>query len=170
MALSTVVKSFQDGSLVIEDGTGTPLSITVQFEMGDFSLSGLSANQQEVSAYESRGKFKTLRHTTRTYPTVSFSAMAAEFSEDSTGTLADALLKNGTVWSAAVSTLGTGLPYTVKMTFNVEGTDFGDAADGQIVLDDVYATIDFAEGDPNSFSVSGTVYGAITGDLAVDTP
>lgn len=170
MALSTVIKNFTDGGLLIEDGTDTPLSLTVAFENGDFAVSGLASQLSEVAAYESRGSFKTLRHTTRTYPSGSFSAMMAEFSEDSTGTIADALLKQGTKWSAAVSTLGTGLPYTVDLTFVVEGTNFGDGADGTFTLEDCYCTIDFAEGDPNTFSISFTVYGDITGDIALTAP
>ena len=31
-----------------------------------------------------------------------------------------------------------------------------------ITLDDVVLSVDFSEGDPNSFSLSGTVYGSIT--------
>lgn len=171
MALSTVIKNFTDGSLTIADGTGTPLEITVQFENGDFSVSGLSPQLREVAAYESRGSFNTLRHTNRTYPSGSFTAKAAEFSEDSVGTLADAILQQGTVWAAALSTLGANADvYTVDLQFTVEGTDFGDAADGALTLEDCYCTIDFAEGDPNSFTVNFVVYGDISGDISITAP
>ena len=41
MAISSVVKNFRDGTLLFEDGTGTPLALTVQYDEGNFSLSGL---------------------------------------------------------------------------------------------------------------------------------
>ena len=178
MALSTVVKNYQDGSLVLTDGTTpTPKSITVLLDQGDFSITGLAAKAQEVTAYESRGLMKSLRHTTRTYPTFSFTAMVSDFSENDTGTVADAILRNGTTWSDALSTstgASTGatnkIPYTLKLTFNLEKTDLGDSADEQFILDDCYVTIDMSEGDPNTFSISGTVYGSITGHLPVVTP
>ncbi len=167
MALGTNPLNFHAGAITISDGTGTPLSITVALGNGDFSIENLAAVLNEVNAYETRGKFSGLAHTNRVYPTFTFSAKVAEFSEDTTGTLADAILKNGTVWSAAVSTLGTGakLPYTVDIAFALEGTDYSNA-DTTATMADCYCTIAFAEGDPNTFSISGTVYGAITGDLA----
>lgn len=172
MALSTVIKNFTDGSLTISDGTTpTALSITVQFENGDFSITGLAAQLSEVAAYETRGGLSSLRHTNRVYPSGSFTAKMAEFSEDDTGTLADAVLKQGTTWAAAVSTLGANADVDTRdLTFAVEGTDFGDAADGSITLEDCYLTIDFSEGDPNTFTVNWTLYGDVTGDIAITAP
>lgn len=169
MALSTVIKNFTDGSLVIKDGTGTPLSLTVQFENGDFALSGLKAKLRETVAYESRGRFKGLRHTTRTYPTGSFSAHFAEFSEDATGTLGDAILKQGTKWAAAVSTSGANAEvYTVDLIFMVECSNHeSGVTDATFTLEDCECSIDFSEGDPSTFSVSFTCYGALTGDIAI---
>jgi len=72
------------------------------------------------------------------------------------------LTKRG-AFSSAVSTLGANAEvYAVKLTLTIEGTDHGDAADHTIVLDDCTCSVDFAEGDPNSLSVSFTCYGAIT--------
>jgi hypothetical protein len=51
--------------------------------------------------------------------------------------------------------------FGLKITLTIEGTNFGDVADHTIVMSGVHCTIDFSEGDPNSFSISGTVYGSI---------
>ena len=51
---------------------------------------------------------------------------------------------------------------TYKLTWTCEGTNFGDTADHILVLNDARVTVSISEGDPNSFSVSGIVYGAIT--------
>jgi len=169
VALSTVVKNMRDGSLTIKDGTGTPLSITVQFDTGDFSITGLKAKLAETTAYETRGQLRTVRHTTRIYPTGSFTAYMAEFSENSVGTLADAILKNGTVWSAAISTDAGGANadvYLVDLEFTCEGTDYGDSSDHIFGMTKCECVIDFSENDPNSFSVAFTCYGALTGGLA----
>jgi hypothetical protein len=167
MPASTTVKNWRDGSLIVEDGTGTPIDVTVKFENGDFSISGLSDSLHEVVAYQSRGELSSIRRTARTFPTFSFTAQMSEFTSATDNSLADAIMKNG-AFASAVSTLGASADvYTVKLTFRVEGTNFGDSADHSFTLDDCKCTIDFAEGDPNTFSVSGTVYGAIGGDLAI---
>lgn len=169
MALSTTIKNFCDGSLLINDATGTPLACTVPYSNGDFAFDGLSDTWKEVSAYETRGTFNTLRHTTRTYPTGSFSVKMSEFTNALTGVVTDALTKNG-AWASAVSTLGTGMPYCVKLTFTVEGTDFGDGADASVIFTNCRCTYGFAEGDPNTINVSFTCYGTSTGDLAPVLP
>ena len=46
--------------------------------------------------------------------------------------------------------------------WTVEGTNFGDAADHVLTANDVHITsCDIAEGDPNSYTISFTVYGAL---------
>jgi hypothetical protein len=163
MAHSTIVKNFGDGSITIEDGTTpTALDYTCSFDQGDLSITGLSATQREVTAYERRGVLKTVRHTTRTYPTGSFSLMLADLSDGTDETLVDILMKQG-AFSAAVSTLDANAEvYTTKITLTIEGTDHGDAADHTLVLDDVHCTVDVAEGDPNTVTVNFTVYGSVT--------
>ncbi len=159
MAISSVVKNFRDGTLTIEDGTGTPLDVIVQYEAGDFSLSGLTAGQKEVTTYMDRGDLGSVRHTNQTFPSLSFSAHMTDISDASEETLPDILLKQGSK-SSAVSTLGANADvYTVKLTWSI--AEPGGAAH-TVVLDDVYCSIDMSEGDPSSFSISGTVYGSIT--------
>lgn len=170
MAASTFVKNFTDGSLTLKDGTGTPITLVVPLEQGNFSLSGVMKKLRNVVAYESRGSRLTVRHTTRVYPTFSFSAYMAQFTAGaSAATIIDAFLKGAsTTFASAVSTLGASADvYTLDLAFSVEGTDFGDSADPTFTLEDCHCVFDFAEGDPNAFTVNGTVYGAITGDIAV---
>lgn len=167
MALSTTVKNFCDGTLTIADGAA--LTFAIPYSNGDFAFDGLSDKWAEVSAYETRGTFNNLRHTTRTYPTGSFSVKMTEFTNVTTGVLTDALAKNG-AWNAATGTLGTGLPYTVNLTFAVEGNDFGDGADHSVVFTKCRCTFGFAEGDPNTINVSFTCYGTVTGDLVPTSP
>ena len=162
MAISAVVKNFRDGTILIEDGTGTPLAVTVQYEAGDFSITGLNESNTDATTYLDRGELGSVRKTNRTFPTFSFSAHMTDLSDATNKTLWDVVNKTG-AFAAAVSTGGTSSDvYMLKVTFTVEGTNFGDSADHVLVLNNCHLALDFSEGDPNSFSLSGTVYGAIT--------
>jgi hypothetical protein len=162
MAQSTVIKNFRDGSLLFADNTGTPLTLAIQYEAGDFSIDNLNEGLVETTAYLDRGEFATLRKTNRVFPSFSFTAHMTDISDATDKLLYDLARKTG-AWTSAVSTLGANADaMTYKLTFTVEGTNFGDSADHTMVLNDCRITLSFSEGDPNSFSVSGIVYGAIT--------
>jgi hypothetical protein len=162
MAVSSVVKNFRDGTILIEDGTGTPLAVTVQWEAGDFSITSLNQGNVDATTYLDRGELGSVRKTSRTFPTFSFSAHMTDLSDATDKLLYDAVNKTG-AFSAAVSTGGTASDvYMLKVTLTIEGTNFGDSADHIMIMNNCHLSIDFAEGDPNSFTINGTVYGAIT--------
>lgn len=164
MAASTVIKHLYDGQIDLEDGaTPTPATLTAPFTVGDLSLTGLQETQNNVVAYETRGTLNSVRHSSRTYPSVSFSLHLADLSDGTDNTVVDFLLKQAS-YSSNVSTLGSNAEvYGIKVTLTIEGTDHGDSADHTIVMDDFVPTsVDIAEGEPNTVSVSGTVYGTIT--------
>jgi|TARA_R110002110_G_scaffold16328_1_gene71036 hypothetical protein len=160
MAHSTVLKNFRDGTLVVADGAA--LTHTVLYEEGNFSASGLVSGQKEVAAYMSRGDLASLRHTNQTFPSGSFTIHLADVSDATDSTLIDALTKQGS-WSAATSTLGASAEvYAVSLALTIEGTNHGDSADHSITMDDCHCSVDVAEGDPSSVSVSFTCYGTVT--------
>ena len=163
MPISSVIKNFRDGTLLIGDGTTpTPIDITIQYEAGDFSIDGLNEGLVETTAYLDRGVFATLRKTNASFPTFTFSAHFTDLSDSTSKTIYDVVRKTG-AFASAVSTLGANADaMTYKVTFTIEGTNFGDSADHVLVLNDCRLSVSIAEGDPTSFSVSGTVYGAIT--------
>ena len=162
MAQSTVIKNFRDGTLTFTDNTGTPLSLPIVYEAGDFSIDNLNEGLVETTAYLDRGEFATLRKTNRVFPSFSFSAHMTDLSDNTDKLLYDLARKTG-AFASAVSTLGANADaMTYKLTFTVEGTNFGDSADHTMILNDCRITLSFSEGDPNSFSVAGIVYGAIT--------
>ena len=162
MAQSTVIKNFRDGTLVFADNTGTPITLPIQYEAGDFSIDNLNEGLVETTAYLDRGEFATLRKTNRVFPSFSFSAHMTDLSDNTDKLLYDLARKTG-AFASAVSTLGANADaMTYKLTFTVEGTNFGDSADHTMILNDCRITLSFSEGDPNSFSVAGIVYGTIT--------
>ena len=89
-APSDVVKNFTDGTWTVLDGTTpTPLSLIIDFANGDFAWTGTKFKLRETAAYESRGKIKSARHTTRVYPTFTFTFMFTEWTETTVGVLWD---------------------------------------------------------------------------------
>lgn len=170
MALSTVTKNLNDGTLTLADGTGTPVTLIVPISLGDTTIddiraaSGITGEQNEVTAYETRGKLDGVRHTARIYPSGSFSMHFREFTSATAGVVQDFICKTN-AYSANVSTLAAGANadvYTIKITLTVEGTDHGDDADAVAVLDDCHCTIAFSEGDPNTATISYVCYGAMS--------
>lgn len=161
MAISSVVKNFRDGTIQLADGTGTPISLTVQYEAGDFSISGLTESNTEVTTYLDRGDLGSVRKTNRTFPTFSFTAHMTDLSDATNKTLWDAVNKTG-AFASAVSTISGSDVYGLTVTLAVEGTNFSDPTDHTLSMVGCHLSIDFAEGDPNTFTLNGTVYGAIT--------
>tara|TARA_R110000824_G_scaffold398196_1_gene601989 strand:- start:566 stop:1060 length:495 start_codon:yes stop_codon:yes gene_type:complete len=162
MAISSIAKNLRDGTLLVADGTApTALDLTVQYEAGDFSISGLSQGLKDVATYLDRGDLFSVRHTNQTFPSLSFSAHMTDISDGTEETLPDIIMKTaGGPFAAAVSTLGANADvYTLKLTWTITEPGGGTHT---VVCDDVHCSIDMSEGDPNSFSVSGTVFGSIT--------
>lgn len=161
MPISAVVKNFRDGTVTLSDSTTpTPLSVIVQYEAGDFSITGLAEANTEVTTYLDRGDLGSVRKTSRTFPTFSFTAHMTDLSDATNKTLWDAVNKTGS-FAAAVSGITGSDVYGLKVLIAVEGTNFGDPTDHTLELNGCHMTIDFAEGDPNSFTLNGTVYGTI---------
>ena len=161
MAASEVIKHLYDGSLEIADGTGVPVLLSLAFSIGDFKLSGLSADQGEVKPYKIRGKLQTLRTGPSSEPSGSFSAYLADVSDVADQTLIDFVLKKGS-YNGNKSTTTNGDAYTVDLTWTIEGTDLGDVADHVITCTDCVVTMDLSEGEPNTIAFSFTVFGSVT--------
>jgi hypothetical protein len=162
MAASTVIKNFRDATVLFADGTTpTPLSLTLALEAGDLALSGLNESNTEVTTYLDRGELATVRKTNRSFPTVSMTCSMADLSDATDKLIWDAINKTG-AFASAVSTISGSDAYGLKITLTIEGTNFGDSADHVIIMNGVHCSIDFSEGDPNTFTINGTVYGSIT--------
>ena len=162
MAISSVVKNYRDGTITFSDNTSpSPLSMTVQYEAGDLSVTGLG-QLHETTTYLDRGELGSLRRTARTFVTGSFSAHFTDLTDATGGTLFDVGSITG-YFAPMVSTLGTASDVkTYKLVWTCEGTNFGDAADHVLTMNDVHVTgVDVAEGDPNSYTINFAIYGTI---------
>lgn len=162
MAISAVVKNFRDGKLVFSDSTTpTPITLEVMYEAGDLSLSGITEGQTEVTTYLDRGELGSLRKTSRTFITGSFTAHFTDMRS------AEKTLLALSTWTGPFSTAVQSLPGSDVKTYKtlvwtVEGTQFGDAADHILTVGDVRIdTCDVAEGDPNAYTINFTAYGSV---------
>lgn len=159
MAESTITKTKRDGTLLIEDGTGTPLTYTVAFEAGDFAL---TVPGRTVNLFLDRGVITSppnIRYGDDQPLTFTFTAQLRDVSDATDATLPAILMDTGIVGSTWVSRGGAnGEVKTFRLTWTIEGTDHGDTADHTLVLDYCYITGSVSEGDPSIVSISGTCY------------
>ena len=163
-APSTFISNFTNGVLFVMDKDNDKI-LTLTLDQGDFSLSGLGDRLREIAAYETRGTLRGVALTTRTHPSLSFTSLISEFSDATAGTVMDMITGAGE-FAARVGTLGAAHP-VVCLNVKARFVDY-DGANHELECHDVSLTFDYSEGDPNSISLSGTVYGEISGDLSMD--
>jgi hypothetical protein len=163
-AESSYIKTNISGSIVLSDGTGTPVTLTLAYDRGDLAIGPLSDKLNELVTVQRRGKFVSHAHGARVFPSVSFSAYCGNLVGGTTsapGTPTEFLTRQG-AYAANLGTLGTGRPLTIDMIITIEGTNFGDSDDEVVTLNDVHCTIQWAEAaDGNTITVTGTILGAV---------
>ena len=130
---------------------------------GTLSLTGANQGNYEHTKYLDRGDLGSIRKTNRSFPTGSFTAQLTDLADASNNTLWDAVNRTGS-FAAAVSTLGANADlYTLSISLVVEGSNFGGSeTDHTLLMNNCRCSIDFAEGDPNSFTINFEVLGTIT--------
>jgi len=164
-AESAYIKTNIHGSIVLADGTGTPVTLALAYDAGDFSIDGLGEYLNEIVFLQRRGKRLSVAVGERKVPTASLTLNVGNLiggSNAAPGTPLEFMTKKN-AYSANTSTWKTGsAPYTFKVTFTIEGTNFGDSADETVVLNDCHFTGGFAEAtDGNKLSATLQVFGTI---------
>lgn len=150
----------QDGQIRLRDNTsGTRKSLIIAYEDGDFKITGLVEGMAAQQIFLDRGIPYAGRKGDLQAISFSFSAHAVAFSDSSAGTPMDAILKTGS-WSGAVSMLpsSSGDLYLLNVDFAAERSNFGGTADAALDMQYCGLTMDFEEGMPGKFNVSGTAY------------
>jgi len=169
MAVGTVTTNLCDGALVLSDGTGPPVTLTVPVSVGDTTfdglkaLSGVTGQTNEVAAYEARGRLDSVRHTSRIYHAVSFSVHLRDLTSASVGNVLDFVRKLN-AYSANLSTLAAGANadvYCIDAILTIDTSALG-GTDSVATITDGHYTASVAEGDPNTISFSGISYGTVT--------
>ena len=162
MAYSTVPKTKRDGKITLKDGTGTPVTLEIAYEDGNFTWS--QPNKFTELVIMDRGDITTVRKQDEQVQSGSFSFYFRQFSDSGeAGSVRDFINASG-FYSGNASTGSTGTPYIehycIDIVYFAEGTDFGDDTDHQVTLSKcVVTSFDFAEGDPSAWTLNFTCYG-----------
>ena len=161
MAYSVIPKTKRDGKIELIDGTGSPVTLEVAYEDGNFTFS----QPQEFSelVVMDRGAFSAIRKQDQQAISGSFGFHFRQFTDAvELGSIRDFINQSG-AYSGNTSTGETGVPYVehycIDIRYTAEGTDLGDAKDHTVTLSKCVCTLDFSEGDPSAFTLNFTCYG-----------
>lgn len=157
---SSSVKTVRDGQLTLKDGTGVPVTLVVTYEgEGNFTFAD---DKSERLTIMQRGQIVGCRKQNDVVTTGSFSINFREFTDASSGSIIDFIMKTGS-YSGNVSTGGAGFSdfYMIDIEFRCEGTDHGDTGDHFANLRKCVCTYDFAEGFPDTVNITVECYGGI---------
>lgn len=163
MAYSTAPKVRRDGVIKLRDGTTpTPVSLTVDYEEGNFSFEQTKADRTII---RDRGTIKSVRKGDDQPITGSFTIFMRQFTSSSAGSVLDFINKTGSYSSNVSSSSAVSTDeYAINIVFEVDGDAVGDSdGDTLATFDTCICTASFAEGDPNTITVSfecfnGVVY------------
>lgn len=154
MAYSTAPKVRRDGVIKLRDGTTpTPISLTVDYEEGNFSFEQTKSDRTII---RDRGTIKSVRRGDDQPITGSFTIFMRQFTSSSAGSVLDFINKTGSYSSnvSASSAVSTD-EYAINIIFEVDGDAVGDSdGDTLATFDTCICTASFAEGDPNTITIS----------------
>jgi hypothetical protein len=164
MAYSTVPKVRRDGTITLRDGTGSPVTLAVAYEEGNFSFDQTKADRIVI---RDRALIATVRKGDEQPLTGSFSFYMRQFTSASVGGVMDFINKQN-AYAANIST-GAGTPYVeeycIDIVFTVDGSSVGDDSGDDLqtaTFSKCICTAAFAEGDPNQITISFECYNGIT--------
>jgi hypothetical protein len=161
MAYSTAPKVRRDGKITLKDGTGTPVTLEVAYEEGNFSFDQTKSDRIVI---RDRGTIGSVRRGDDQPITGSFTIYMRQFTSSSAGSVLDFINKTGS-YSAnvSVSSAVSTDEYAINIEFEVDGTAVGDSdGDTTATFDTCICLAAFSEGDPNQITVSFECYNGIT--------
>lgn len=163
MAFSVVPKMRRDGTLVLKDGTGTPVTLEVAFETGDFNFTPTKAAQ--VIIRDRHAITNVRRGDEEPSASGSFTVYMREFTDGSqAGNVLDFVNQTG-LYSSNVSTGASGTPrieeYCIDIQYTVAETD-SEGADHVAVLSKCICDVVFTEGDPSTLAINYVCFGGVS--------
>jgi hypothetical protein len=158
MSLAAAPLIPNDGSLTFSS-SGGGVSWTLQYEDGDFKFGPTAEGQKDVEKFFTRGAFYAARKTMDKVMPFSFTAHAVGFTDATAKTAYNMVRKLGP-WAGATSTLPTtaGDVWCLQTVFAGERTNFGASADASVTMKYCHMEIEFSEGTPGKFTISGELY------------
>ena len=167
MSLSNIPKMRRDGQITLLDGTGTPVTLDINYEEGALSIDNVSIAVEDQTVIRDRSAICTVRKGDAQPISGSFTAYFRQFTSGSVGAILDFINKDG-AYNANISTAATGSPYVEFYTVDIKYTSLGntlslgDDADSTATLTRCVVQASFSEGDPSAFTLNFTSYGSIS--------
>ena len=155
MAVTNVVKTYRDGTIQIAAGAD---SLNVSLDVGDFSFEEPKAARTVI---RDRGAIAGLRKADDEVGSCSFTVHFREFTDAASSNIYDFIYHRAS--ASGYTSVGTAgfeqflvdIVYTSNATAMAGGTHTA-------TLNKVLLTASFSEGQPDSISVTGEVYGTYT--------
>lgn len=157
MALFDMPMLPKNGTILMEDATGTPIALTVQYEEGDFQIDEHEAGYMETEILQDRGVDFAIVEKNEQRIGFSFTAYATDLADNTEKTIPDACMKTG-AFAAGVSVFGANRPWGLKITYTQEQTAYGAGADSVIVMTKVRTRWGFAEAGTGKFTIKGFIF------------
>lgn len=160
MAKSLVVGTKRDGSIVLSDSGGSNTT-TLYLEVGDFTFEEPKADRVVI---RDRGSLSGggLRKGDDAVGSCSFTVHFTEFTNAGAGNIMDWCYQRGSA-SGYTSVGGAGFEqFLVDIVYTCNKTALGDAAPAVATLNKVLLFASFAEGDSDTLTVTGEIYGSYT--------
>ena len=164
MAYSTVPKMRRDGKITLKDGTGTPVTLEVAYEEGNFTFTPTKAAQ--VIIRDRHAITNVRRGDEEPSASGSFSIYLREFTDSAqAGSVLDFVNKTGS-YASNVSTGASGSPqieeYCINIEYTVEGLALNDDADHTATLTKCICDVVYTEGDPSTLAINFVTFGTVT--------
>lgn len=159
MAESDVVIMGRDCTVTLIDGTGTPVTMELEYEDGTASFQGLGAEQAEVVPIIIRGELKSLRKGAPTFPTFTLNLVANGLTEAVKNQVLDFIHGTGAYASNLSQDGQYADVHTVGVKLTIERSDHNEGSDQHLTLSRCHVTADLQIGDPGRITISGTCYG-----------
>tara|TARA_R100001460_G_scaffold27610_3_gene55531 strand:+ start:764 stop:1267 length:504 start_codon:yes stop_codon:yes gene_type:complete len=164
MAYSTLPKTRRDAVLTLRDGTGSPITLEIEYEEGNVTF---DTPKEAQTVIRDRGVITTIRKgDSEPAATGSFSAFFRQFTDGAeAGSLLDFVNNTGN-YHTNTSTGLSGVPfvefYCIDIVYQVDASsvDAGETAH-TATLSKCVCTASFTEGDPSSFTINFTCYGGV---------
>lgn len=145
------------GTILMEDASGSPIQLTVQYEDGDFAIDEMQAGYMETEILQDRGVDWQIVETREQRLTFTFTAYATDLADNTEKTIPDACMKTG-AFSAGVSVFGANRPWGLKLTYTQEQTNYGAGADSVITITKFRPSWSYAEAGTGKFTIKGTIF------------
>lgn len=164
MAYSVIPKMRRDAKITLKDGTGSPVTLEIEFEEGNFTFTPTKSEQ--VVIYDRHVISNVRKGNEPAKASGSFTLYLRQFTDGSEAGSALDFVNQAGFYSSNVSTGGTGTPrveeYCIDIEFEVEGTDHGDDADHKATLTKCICDVVITDADPMTIQINFVSYGALS--------